>query len=112
MITLTSENFDEITSQHDLLVIDFWANWCSPCKVFADVMAAVSKQYPQFSFASVDIESEKALADEFAIRSVPFVMIMRSRVVVYADAGLLSEKALSELLDQALSLDEAELKKD
>lgn len=109
MITLTADNFDEVT-KHDLLVIDFWAEWCSPCKAFAKVIENVSKQYPEVTFASVDVEAEKSLALEFSIRSVPFVMIMRSRVVVYADAGLLTEKALSELLDQAQSLDETVLR--
>jgi len=101
---LTINNFDQALESHDLLVIDFWASFCSPCKAFEKIMSTVSIEYPNVTFASVNIENEKVLAEEFAVRSVPFVMIIRNRAVVYAESGLLSASSLRELLDQAKNL--------
>ena len=101
---LTSNNFDQTLETHNLLVIDFWAEWCGPCKAFGKIMSTVSNEYPDVTFASVNIENEKSLAEEFAVRSVPFVMIVRNRTVVYAESGLLSAASLRELLDQAKNL--------
>lgn len=101
---LTADNFDKTIESHDLLVIDFWAQWCGPCKVFGKIMEDVAKEYADVTFASVNIENEKALAEEFAVRSIPFVMIIRNRAVVYAESGLLSASALRELVDQAKAL--------
>jgi thioredoxin 1 len=101
---LTAQNFDQALDSHHLLVIDFWAEWCGPCKMFGKIMSDVAAEYKDVTFASVNIENEKTLAEEFAVRSVPFVMIVRNRTVVYAESGLLSAASLRELLDQALKL--------
>lgn len=102
---LTSQNFDQTLEAHDLLVVDFWASFCGPCRMFEKIMSQVAKEYPDVFFASVNIENEKALREEFDVRSVPFVMIFRNRVLVYAESGALSASALRELLDQAKALD-------
>lgn len=104
VVALCTQDFDQTLASQDLLVIDFWAQWCGPCKTFHEVMSQVALEYPDVFFATVDIEKEKALAEEFVVRSVPFVMIIRNRVIVYAEAGLLSASALRELLDQAKAL--------
>ncbi|HLB56337.1 MAG TPA: thioredoxin family protein [Coxiellaceae bacterium] len=101
---LTAANFDVMVESNELLVIDFWAEWCGPCKAFSKIMTDVAKEYQDVVFASVNIENEKALAEEFAVRSIPFVMIIKKRAVVYADSGLLSAVSLRELLDQAKAL--------
>ncbi len=101
---VTADQFDSVLQSHPLIVIDFWATWCGPCKVFSKILEEVSSRYPEFFFASVDVDAEKTLAEEFSIRSVPFVMIIRDRVIVYAESGVLQTSALSELLDQAKTL--------
>ncbi len=101
---LTADNFDQAVESHDTLVIDFWASICAPCKIFSKVMQIVSKEYPDVFFASVNIEAEKELAEEFSVLSIPFVMIIKNRAIVYAESGVLSELALREMLDQAKAL--------
>lgn len=98
---LNANNFDQAIESEGVIVIDFWAEWCGPCKAFAKIVANVAKEYPDVVFGSVNVDDEKALAEEFSVRSIPFVMIMRNRVVVYAESGMLSASSLRELLDQA-----------
>ncbi len=104
MITLNQQNFDEIVTQHKLVLIDFWAKWCVPCRSFGKVIEQVAPRYPEVIFANVDIDKNKGLAEEFAVKSVPSVMIIRDKTVVYAGSGSLSVGNLVELLDQAKSL--------
>lgn len=99
--SLTTNSFDQVIESHPLVLIDFWAEWCGPCKVFGNTLMEIAKDYPDVYFASVNIEEEKALAEEFAIRSIPFVMIIKNRTIVYAESGSLSAQVLRELLDQA-----------
>ena len=110
IISLTDANFDKMVEAHDLLVVDFWAEWCGPCKSFEKVVLTLAEQYPDVAFGKVDIDQEKALAEEFQIRSIPAVMILRSRVLVFADAGALTKTALAELIEQAKALKPEELK--
>lgn len=106
---VTKDTFDEVLRAHSFVLVDFWAQWCGPCKGFSEVLEHVAPEYPECFFASVDVEVEKALAAEFSVRSVPFVMIIRDRVVVYAESGALSADSLRELLKQAKALDSAQL---
>ena len=101
---LTKDSFDHALESHPLLLIDFWAEWCGPCKAFGKIMSEVMKDYPDVFFASVDVDAEKELAEEFAVRSIPFVMIIKNRTVVFAESGALSATALPEFFDQAKTL--------
>ena len=105
IIELTAKNFDQTVQAHSLMLIDFWAEWCAPCKAFKKIIEAIETDFPQVTFASVDIEAETQLAKEFEIQSIPAIMLLRDQVVVYADSGLLTTSALKELLVQAESLD-------
>ncbi len=111
LIELTQQNFDDVVAKSDIVLIDFWAQWCGPCLSFHKVIAEAAKAHTDVTFASVDIEAEKELADEFHIRSVPSVMILRDRVVVYADSGALTAAGLEELLERVKALDPEDIKK-
>lgn len=109
VVAATAAQFNEIIDQHDIVVIDFWAQWCAPCRSFLPIFYQVAARYPNVMFVKINIEEEAELASDFAIRSIPYLMVMRSRVVVFADAGLLPEAAFADLIQQAIDLDMHEL---
>ena len=109
MVGLTEKNFDKAVEEHSLLVIDFWAEWCGPCKSFTKVLKGIAPKYPDFVFGSVNIDVEKELAEEFHVQSIPALMIIRDQVVVFAESGALSASVLGQLLDQTKTLDPKEL---
>ena len=104
LIVLTQQNFDEVVNKNELVLIDFGAKWCAPCRSFHQVLEQVAPRYPKVIFATVDIDEQKELAEEFAIKSVPSVMIIRDRTVIFAESGTLSVGNLVELLNQAHQL--------
>lgn len=110
-VELTQKNFDKTVQENELVVIDFWASWCGPCRSFKQVVEALDKQYPEVIFGAVDIEKEKELAEDFNIMSVPAIMILREQVVVFAQTGALPLSAMVELIEQAKKLDRHELRK-
>jgi thioredoxin 1 len=108
-VEITAENFEKTVSSNDLVVVDFWAAWCGPCRSFAPTYAKVSESYPDAVFAKVDTEAEQALAASFNIMSIPTLMIIREQVVIFSQAGALPESALVDLLEKASNLDMQEI---
>lgn len=104
-LTITKENFDTIVQNNPIVVLEFWAKWCEPCKDFSLVFDEVAKLHDDKVFGSVDVEEQKTLAEEFAIKNIPFVMVIKNKTIVYAESGSLTETALSDLVDQAALLD-------
>lgn len=102
---ITSDNFESYLNDHDILVVDFWASWCAPCKNFFPIFAKVATMYPEIIFAKVDIEKEQELAQVFEIRSVPHLMVFKKGIVIYSESGSMPESTLKELSSQALSAD-------
>lgn len=102
---LTKDNFEELVTASDMAVIDFWAPWCGPCKSFGPVFEAVSEQHEGVLFGKVDTEAEQELGAYFNIRSIPTLMIIRDRVVVFSQAGALPKATLEEVIAQAKALD-------
>jgi len=105
VVELTRENFAETINDHPFAVVDFWAPWCAPCRVFAPVFAAASARYPDIRFAKVNTEDQQELAGHFNIRSIPTLMIFRDNVIVFAEAGALPASALDQVLAGAKALD-------
>jgi thioredoxin 1 len=109
--TMTQENFEETVTSNDIVLIDFWAAWCGPCRSFAPTYEKIAKQYPDIVFAKVDTEAEQGLAASFNIMSIPTLMVIREKVVLFSQAGALPERTLRELVENVRDLDMHEVRR-
>lgn len=104
-INLTKDTFEQTIADNDLVLIDFWAEWCGPCKMFAPVYEKVSAAHPDAVFAKVDTEAEPELAQQFNVRSIPTLMIFRDQIGIFSQPGALPERTFADLVNQAKALD-------
>lgn len=102
---LTTNDFQSTIDDNDIVLVDFWADWCGPCKMFAPTYESVSEQHEGVVFAKVDTEAQQDLAAAFQIRSIPTLMAFRDNVMVFSQAGALPEAALQDLVGQIKALD-------
>ncbi|MGL6030020.1 MAG: thioredoxin family protein [Legionella sp.] len=107
---VTTERFESLINEHEIVFIDFWAEWCAPCKQFAKVYEDISEQFPNIVFAKVNIEEQEDLAEFFEIRSIPHLMVFKEGIVIYSDAGSMPESTLKELAQQAIDADVTEIR--
>ena len=104
-VELTKDNFEQQVSASDMAVIDFWAPWCGPCKSFGPTFEAVSEEHADTLFAKINTEEQQELGAYFNIRSIPTLMIIRDKVIVFSQAGALPKSALQDVIAQAKALD-------
>lgn len=108
-VELTTENFDSTIMENDIVVVDFWADWCGPCKMFAPTFEAASEKDPQIVFGKVDTEAQQSLAAAAGIQSIPTLMIFRDSILLFSQPGALPPAALDDIISQVKSLDMTEV---
>lgn len=109
---ITGQNFDEIISNNDVVILDFWAEWCGPCKYFAPIFEAASLKHRDVVFGKINTELEQELSASFNIRSIPTIMVLREKVVLFSQSGALPAEALDELVAKVKGLDMKKIKEE
>jgi thioredoxin 1 len=110
-VELTAENFESTVTGEGLVLLDFWAAWCGPCRMFGPVFERVSGKHPDAVFGKIDTEAQPELAAAFGISSIPTLMVIRDAVALYAQPGALPEQALEQLIGKAREIDMDEVRK-
>jgi thioredoxin 1 len=104
-VEITQENFKQTVEKEGIVLLDWWAEWCGPCKSFGPTFEKVAAKHPDITFGKVDTEAQQELAGSFEIRSIPTLMILRDKVLLFSQAGALPEAALEDLIKQVRALD-------
>jgi len=111
-VSLTQNDFESTINNSGIVIIDFWAPWCGPCRSFAPTYESVSESHKDIVFAKVNTEDEQELAASFQIRSIPTLMIFRDQVILYSEAGMLSAPQLEELITKVREVDMAKVREE
>jgi thioredoxin 1 len=104
-IDITAESFEEMIEKNDIVIVDFWAEWCGPCKSFSPIYEEVSEKYKDVVFGKIDTEAQQELAGHFQIRSIPTLMIFREQVVIFSQPGMMNAQQLEEVIGKVKEID-------
>src|SRR5688500_3047876 len=108
-VEVTKDNIEEIIDGNDMVILDFWAAWCGPCKSFAPAFEAASEKYPDVVFGKVNTEEQQELAGYFQIRSIPTVMLFREKVMLFSQPGAMPAAGIDSVIEQAGAIDMAKV---
>ncbi len=111
VVEATRDTIESLVEDNEIVIFDFWAPWCGPCRQFAPIFEAASEKYPDVVFAKVNTEEEREIAAHFSIRSIPTIMVFRDAMLVFAQPGSIPENAIDELLGKVRELDMDEVRK-
>ena len=109
-VELTADNFNDTVEDNDIVLLDFWAEWCGPCKTFGPIFEKVSDEHDDITFGKIDTDVQQELGAAFEVRSIPTIAAIRDGVMVFKQAGVLPEAALEDLIRQIRDLDMDEVK--
>ena len=110
-VTLTQENFEQTISAGGIVLVDFWATWCGPCRQFGPIFEEASEKYPDIVFGKIDTDDQQQMAMAAQITSIPTLMVFRDGIVVFRQSGALPLSALEDLISQVQNLDMDEVRK-
>ena len=111
-VELTKDNFEQVVTENPMVIVDFWAPWCGPCKGFAPVFEKASEAHADIVFAKVNTDDEQEIAAAFNIRSIPTLMVFREKIILYAQPGAMPGGAFDELIAKAKEVDMAQVHKE
>jgi thioredoxin 1 len=111
VVELTKDNFERVVTSNPMVVVDYWAPWCGPCRGFAPVFESVAEANPDIVFAKVNTDDEQEIAQQFQIRSIPTLMVFKEQVIVFSQAGALPKGPFEQVVAQAKELDMEEVRR-
>ena len=112
VVELTQENLESTIRDNDIVLIDFWAEWCGPCKSFAPIYEKVAENHPDIAFGKVDIQQQEEIAQMFGIRSIPTLAVFREQTLIMLEAGAMPENTLEQAIETVRGLDMDEVRAD